>query len=487
MECEVCYQYYKSDDPSKTPIILDCAHTFCKACVCELLFTHPKCPICRNTITKQFDDLKPNFALLTILNSRKLKLSSCSQNDHPTFDDKKLLPEMPAINAKMFQMLKILGPYSEKLNDPETKNLQIEGPFQFKNGDVYLGQMKNGLREGLGTQIYSNGSRYDGIWRNDAPNGQGRIIYENGDFYEGFWKNGVKQGQGKCHFADMDVCPLMSRKRKPNPEMAKPISRMPRITNEKTLFTLNKIGEYVYPKDHSNTYSDCIYLQPHEFESGAAYDGQWKFGLRHGKGKLIWKDGSIYDGFWENNKANGKGRLIYADGDFYDGDWKDGKRNGKGEFVHMDGTKYKGFWSEDNQHGYGKVTWPDGAQFSGEFIFGKKNGKGKFLWEDKSNYEGQLVNDQIHGEGIYKWNDGRVYIGEWKNNKMDGKGVYLWADGKRYAGEYKEDKKEGYGVLEWPDGRKFEGYWLNGKKQRRGSYQNKSVETKRKLVKGKKQ
>lgn len=488
MECDVCCEYYKSDDPSKTPISLDCGHTYCKACVCKLLFNNPKCPFCRNKITKQFDELKPNFALIkVVLSSKNSNSSRLSQNCNPAFVEKKLLAEMPIINDKVFQILKILGPYSEKLIDSATKNLPIEGPFQYKNGDVYLGQIKNGLREGLGTQIYSDGSRYDGIWRNDAPNGQGRIIYSNGDFYEGVWLNGERQGQGKFHFADMDICPLMSRKRKANPAMANAILRMPRITNENTLLALQKFGEYEYPKDHSNPYSDCVYLPPHEFENGAVYEGQWNFGLRHGKGKQIWKDGSRYDGFWENNKENGKGRMIYADGDVYEGDWKDGKRHGNGKYVHLDGTEYNGFWCEDEQHGYGKVIWPDGAQFTGEFKFGKKNGKGKVLWEDKSKYEGQLVNDQIHGKGVYHWNDGRIYIGEWKNNKQDGKGVYLWADGKRYDGEYKKDKKEGYGVLEWPDGRKFEGYWLNGKKLRRGSSQNKSVDSKRKLVKGKKQ
>ena len=31
---------------------------------------------------------------------------------------------------------------------------------------------------------------------------------------------------------------------------------------------------------------------------------------KHGKGIQVWADGSMYEGFWKNGKAHGKGRLI---------------------------------------------------------------------------------------------------------------------------------------------------------------------------------
>lgn len=60
-------------------------------------------------------------------------------------------------------------------------------------------------------------------------------------------------------------------------------------------------------------------------ENGAVYIGEWKNGLRDGKGMQTWPDGSKYEGSWLEDKANGKGRLIHADGDIYEGDWVNDK------------------------------------------------------------------------------------------------------------------------------------------------------------------
>jgi len=51
----------------------------------------------------------------------------------------------------------------------------------------------------------------------------------------------------------------------------------------------------------------------------SVYLGQWKDGLKHGKGKMIWENGSVYNGFWLNDKACGYGRFIHPDGDVYEG------------------------------------------------------------------------------------------------------------------------------------------------------------------------
>jgi hypothetical protein len=32
---------------------------------------------------------------------------------------------------------------------------------------------------------------------------------------------------------------------------------------------------------------------------------KWKHGMRHGRGKQIWKDGSIYEGYWRENLSHG--------------------------------------------------------------------------------------------------------------------------------------------------------------------------------------
>ena len=84
---------------------------------------------------------------------------------------------------------------------------------------------------------------------------------------------------------------------------------------------LLSIGAYNYSAQEFED-SESVYLGPYLLENGAVYDGQWKFGLRHGKGKQVWKDGSYYEGYWKNNQAHGQGRLIHSDGDLYDGAWE---------------------------------------------------------------------------------------------------------------------------------------------------------------------
>ena len=94
--------------------------------------------------------------------------------------------------------------------------------INFKNGDKYEGECKDGKPHGQGTLTRSNGERYEGEWKDGEPHGQGlgtikfpdgsryigrikdgypngngRITYSNGSKYSGEWKNGLKHGHGK--------------------------------------------------------------------------------------------------------------------------------------------------------------------------------------------------------------------------------------------------------------------------------------------------
>ena len=49
------------------------------------------------------------------------------------------------------------------------------------------------------------------------------------------------------------------------------------------------------------------------------YEGQFKDGAYHGRGRTIWLDGEIYDGNYVNNLKSGFGKETYASGDTYAG------------------------------------------------------------------------------------------------------------------------------------------------------------------------
>ena len=53
-----------------------------------------------------------------------------------------------------------------------------------KNGDVYVGTLVNGRREGLGKVTYANGDIYEGNFADDQRSGQGKFIGADGYKYE---------------------------------------------------------------------------------------------------------------------------------------------------------------------------------------------------------------------------------------------------------------------------------------------------------------
>ena len=50
---------------------------------------------------------------------------------------------------------------------------------------------------------------------------------------------------------------------------------------------------------------------------GNEYEGEWRDGLREGKGVYRFKNGSIYDGDWKAGKMSGRAFYRFADGSSY--------------------------------------------------------------------------------------------------------------------------------------------------------------------------
>ena len=75
-----------------------------------------------------------------------------------------------------------------------------KGKYIFENGDYFIGNFSNGLREGQGNQYYENKKlQYEGSWKSDMRNGHGFYYYENGDYFIGFWKDNKKVGKGELY------------------------------------------------------------------------------------------------------------------------------------------------------------------------------------------------------------------------------------------------------------------------------------------------
>ena len=79
------------------------------------------------------------------------------------------------------------------------------GKYICENGDYYIGQWKNGLRNGKGKEIYKYGDSYEGDCVNDKWEGNGKYIWKDGHYYEGQWKNDLRHGKAKEYYADGNI------------------------------------------------------------------------------------------------------------------------------------------------------------------------------------------------------------------------------------------------------------------------------------------
>ena len=87
--------------------------------------------------------------------------------------------------------------------DGEFFNDKFEGngKYYYENDEYYIGQFKNGLKNGKGVEYYPNGKiKYEGKFLDDKFEGKGKYIYKSGESYIGKFKNGLFHGKGKYYY-----------------------------------------------------------------------------------------------------------------------------------------------------------------------------------------------------------------------------------------------------------------------------------------------
>lgn len=165
------------------------------------------------------------------------------------------------------------------------------------------------------------------------------------------------------------------------------------------------------------------------------------------KVQVKFPSGNEYKGEWENDKPNGFGIMTFDNQDLYEGGWKDGLMHGKGKYSFYDEK-------HDSYSSY----------YEGDFVQGKYEGLGHMVFADHSSYIGQWQAGVRCGEGLATFTTGNVFHGLWQQDKML-RGVYSLKSGDKYDGEIVEGKFNGYGKYYWSDGKWFEGTWKEGKMQ----------------------
>jgi hypothetical protein len=73
-----------------------------------------------------------------------------------------------------------------------------------KNGDKYIGEIRDGQKHGRGILKYANHekfNKYDGFWKSNKKHGSGNMYYKDGTTYVGQWKNDMRDGKGILYYS----------------------------------------------------------------------------------------------------------------------------------------------------------------------------------------------------------------------------------------------------------------------------------------------
>jgi len=177
----------------------------------------------------------------------------------------------------------------------------------YSTGDVYKGDFKGVVRDGLGVIEYSNGDVYDGDFKDDKRTGNAVISYADGSSYIGEVVDGIPHGKGIYTFSDSSW-----------------------YYGDFENGLKHGVGEY-HDADGSYYYGSFDKDLKHGSETVTIqlYDrSEYK-----GKCKLVFSSGSTYVGDFVKDKRTGRGVYTWSSGERYDGEFKNGVFEGTGSYY----------------------------------------------------------------------------------------------------------------------------------------------------------
>ena len=164
-----------------------------------------------------------------------------------------------------------------------------------------------------------------------------------------------------------------------------------------------------------------------------------------GQGSMTWGDGvAIYEGEWSYGVPHGRGQYLDSFGNKYEGDFKLGFFWGQGKFFsEYYKYSYSGSFAMSKKHGEGRIGYSNKTTYQGEWQQDKMEGQGTYSISDRYSFTGTMVNNAFNGRGTLKTPDG-IIDGYFKNGKPHGKCTQSTADGvQSVTGNFINGKKNG--------------------------------------------
>ena len=279
--------------------------------------------------------------------------------------------------------------------EEHVKNKCIFGIINYPNGDKYIGEIHNNLKDGYGKLYCSNGDKYEGEFKNDLKVGYGIYYFSNGTKIEGEFKNNNINGYGI------------------------------NTDNFRNKFE----GEFI--NGMKDGYGKFY------FSDGHKYLGEFKNNFIDGYGILYYSNGSKYIGEYKKNVKDGFGIYYFPDEEKYVGQWKNNLFDGYGIYYYADGDKFEGEYKNDLREGYGIYFNSNGNIYEGEYHNDIREGIGIEYKYNGDKYEGQVKNGLSEGYGMYYFSNGDKFEGEWKKGFYNEYGIFYSILGFKYESYFK--------------------------------------------------
>ena len=144
-------------------------------------------------------------------------------------------------------------------------NINDIGIIKWRNNAIFMGEIKNGVKDGIGVFKWPDGTKYEGEFIKDRIEGLGQIYFLDGNIFRGQILNGLPHGYGE--------------------------------------FTWNNDNKYVGNYINGKKEGFGIYIMISENLRGCInYFGFWKYGKQDGYGIIIKNKNIIYIKYKEGKK-----------------------------------------------------------------------------------------------------------------------------------------------------------------------------------------
>ena len=198
---------------------------------------------------------------------------------------------------------------------------QLSLAHTFANGDVYTGGWDHGGPHGEGTMEFSSGSKYEGGWELGLPHGLGAYTFRSGDRYFGSWVGGIPHGTGRMEYAAGGVYDggweAPGEDGSGGSGSSSPLGKLAPQHGERGFSSADVIlleqqrQKQQREKQQQGKERGATRSLPHHDIEPLARRSQF-----HGDGRLKSSGGETYEGQWRHGARHGKGRSSHPAGEW---------------------------------------------------------------------------------------------------------------------------------------------------------------------------